>query len=325
MKSKMKAILRSKYGTPEVLRIDHIEKPIPKANELLIKVHCTTVNRTDCGILTGRPFLIRFFVGLFSPRDTIPGTDFAGEVVAKGNEVTAFNVGDRVFGLHDEGLKSQAEFMTIGQEKAVAKIPESISYTEAVASAEGAHYAINFLNKIKIEKGTKVLVNGATGAIGSAAIQLLQVKGAVVTAVCDTKNVPLIKALGVEKVIDYKKEDFTTSDEKFPFVLDAVGKSRFTYCKKIMTIYGVYVSSELGPNWENVWLAIIKRNKSKQRVIFPVPVDCRKSIRYMSQLLEQKQFSPLIDRIYPMDDVHEAYKYVMTGMKTGNVILKTTE
>jgi len=297
MKSKMKAILRSKYGTPEVLRIDHIEKPIPKANELLIKVHCTTVNRTDCGILTGRPFLIRFFVGLFSP----------------------------VFGLHDEGLKSQAEFMTIGQEKAVAKIPESISYTEAVASAEGAHYAINFLNKIKIEKGTKVLVNGATGAIGSAAIQLLQVKGAVVTAVCDTKNVPLIKALGVEKVIDYKKEDFTTSDEKFPFVLDAVGKSRFTYCKKIMTIYGVYVSSELGPNWENVWLAIIKRNKSKQRVIFPVPVDCRKSIRYMSQLLEQKQFSPLIDRIYPMDDVHEAYKYVMTGMKTGNVILKTTE
>jgi len=208
---------------------------------------------------------------------------------------------------------------------AIAHIPSDVNYNEAVASAEGAHYALNFLNKITINKGDKVLVNGATGAIGSAAIQLLLLEGAEITAVCDTKNVPLIQSLGVHKVINYEEEDFLNLNEKFCHVLDAVGKSRFSLCKKIMTTDGIYVSSELGPRAENIFYALVGRNKKKKRVIFPIPVNREKSIKHMAALLSKNEFSPLIDRIYPMEDVKEAFNYVLTGMKTGNVILKIAD
>lgn len=321
----MKAVIRNKYVHTDSLIIKEIEAPIPNANEVLIKVHCTTINRTDVAVVSGLPFVFRFFIGLFRPRRKITGTDFAGEITAIGKDIQDFKVGDRVFGLNDEGLCSHAEYMTIGEDKAIAMIPSFVSYEEAVASAEGAHYALNFLNKVNINKEDKLLVNGATGAIGSAAIQLLLREGNEVTAVCDTKSFLAVQSTGVHQVINYEEEDFTLLNKKFNFILDAVGKSRFSLCQKIMTTDGVYVSSELGPRAENIFLAIFKRNKNKQRVIFPIPVDCRKSIKHMSTLLSKKEFTPLIDRMYPMTDIKEAFRYVKTGMKMGNVILKIVE
>lgn len=317
----MKAITRSTYGAPEVLQLKDIPKPIPKDDELLIRVHATTINRTDCGILTGKPYIIRAFTGLNKPRDLVPGTDFAGKIEAIGKNVDSFMVGDRVWGLHDEGLASQAEYMTIKANKAVAQIPEKVSYQEAVASAEGAHYAYNFINKLKIDTDSKVLVNGATGAIGSAAVQLLKNLGATVTAVGNTKNIALIKSLGANKVFDYQKEDFTQDTERYDVVLDAVGKSTFSKCKQLLLSKGIYVSSELGPNAQNLYLPLITKLKGGKRVVFPLPIGCRRSILFMTNLLAQQKFKPVIDTIYTPEKIIEAYKYVLSGEKTGNVIL----
>lgn len=317
----MKAITRTKYGSPEVLEVREIPKPVPKDNELLVRVHATTVNRTDCGILTGKPYLIRAFVGLTKPRHLVPGTDFAGMVEAIGKNVSDFKIGDRVWGLHDEGVQSQAEYMTIRAGKSAVKIPEGFSYQEVVACAEGAHYANNFINKVKIDSSTKVLVNGATGAIGSAAIQLLKYHGAKVTAVGNTKNMDLVKSLGPDKTIDYQKEDFTKDDEQYHFIFDAVGKSSFPECKHLLLPKGVYISSELGPNAQNLYLPLITKIKGGKRVIFPLPVNCKKSIVFMSKLLSEGKFKPVIDRVYQPEQSIEAYNYVASGQKTGNVII----
>lgn len=317
----MKAITRTTYGGPEVLQLKEIPKPIPKENELLIRVHATTINRTDCGILTGKPYIIRAFTGLTKPRDLIPGTDFAGQVESIGKNVKSFKLGDRVWGLHDEGLASQAEYMTIRADKAVTRIPEKVSYEEAVVCAEGAHYAYNFLNKFKIDNSSKVLVNGATGAIGSAAVQLLKYYGATVTAVGNTKNIELIKSLGADKVYDYQKEDFTQDTERYHFVLDAVGKSTFSKCKHLLLPKGIYVSSELGPNAQNLYLPLITKLKGGKRVVFPLPINCKRSIIFLTELLETGKFKGVVDKVYQPEQIMEAYNYVLSGQKTGNVIL----
>lgn len=317
----MKAVTRTKYGSPEVLEVKSIDKPIPKDDEVLIRVYATTINRTDCGILSGKPYIIRAFVGLTKPRDLVPGTDFAGQIEAVGKNVREFKAGDRVFGLHDEGLRSQAEYMTIREDKAVTKIPEGISYEEAAASAEGAHYAYNFINKLPLKRGDKVLVNGATGAIGSAAVQLLKHFGAIVTAVGNTKNMDLIKSLGADKTFDYLKEDFTQDDERYDFIFDAVGKSSFPECKHLLLPKGIYISSELGPNAQNLYLPLFTWIGRNKRVIFPLPINCKRSIVLMGKLLESEEFKPVIDRTYSVEEVREAYEYVASGKKTGNVIL----
>lgn len=318
----MKAVTRTKYGPPEVLEIKEIPKPTPKDNELLIRVYATTINRTDCGILTGKPYIIRAFVGLSKPSHKVPGTDFAGQIEAIGKNVSRFKIGDRVWGLHDEGLKSQAEYMTFRADKAVIKIPENVSYEDIVACAEGAHYANNFINKVKVNSSSKVLVNGATGAIGSAAIQLLKYYGAKVTAVGNTKNIDLIKSLGADKIIDYQKQDFRDDNEKYHFVLDTVGKSSFGKCKHLLLPKGVYISSELGPNAQNLYLPLITKLRGGKRVIFPLPMDCKKSLTLLSKLVLEGKFKSVIDRIYKPEEVIAAYNYVASGQKTGNVILQ---
>lgn len=318
----MKAITRYKYGEADVLQIEDIPIPEPKKNEVLIRVHFTTVNRTDCGILTGKPFLIRFFTGLRKPTSNVPGTDFAGQITKIGANVKQFKVGDRVWGLNDEGLASHAEYMTINENKGIAKIPDNIKYNEVVACAEGAHYAYNFVNKIHPKKGDKILVNGATGAIGSAALQILKSLEIDVTAVGNTKNLELLKSLGADKIYNYEKEDFTKIDkEKYNFICDAVGKSTFGKCKKLLLDKGVYISSELGPNAENLYLPITTKIKGKKRVIFPIPSNCKRSILYINNLLEQGKFKAVIDRSYKPEDVKAAYEFVQSGQKTGNVLI----
>jgi len=227
----MKAITRTQYGPPEVLSVSEIDRPVPTDDELLIKVHCTTVNRTDCGILTGTPFLIRAFTGLLKPKSASPGSDFAGVVEAVGSEVEGFKKGDRVFGLNDEGLGSYREYFTFKPKKSnqgIVKIPDGFDFDQAVSGAEGLHYALNSILHANPQKGDKVLVNGATGAIGSASVQILNYMGMEVTAVGNTRNMDLLEQLGAAKVYNYEVEDFTqTETEKFPFILDAVGKSSF--------------------------------------------------------------------------------------------------
>jgi len=237
----MKAIVYTKYGSPNVLQFEEVEKPAPKDNELLIKIYATTVNRTDCATIRAIPFFSRVIIGLLKPKKQIPGTEFAGEIEAIGKSVSSLRVGDRVFGFDDQGSGSHAQYMTIKEERAII-IPENISYEEAAASFEGAHYAYNFINKVDLKKGQDVLVNGATGAIGSAAVQLLKYFDVNITAVCSTENIELVKSLGANKVFDYTKEDFTKDTQKYHFVFDTVGKSSFFKCKHLLQAGGIYIS-----------------------------------------------------------------------------------
>lgn len=322
----MKAAIRTRYGPPEVLDVRDVPKPTPKENEVLIRVYATTVNRTDCGVLWGAPFVFRFFTGLPKPRHATTGTDFAGRVEAVGARVTAFKPGDRVFGFDDNGLPSHAEYMTLPEDKPMALIPAGLSYAEAAASIEGAHYACNYARAIQKRGAQRVLVYGATGAIGSAAVQILKAAGLYVTAVCNTKNVERVRALGPDKVVDYEREDFTRDAERYDAVLDAVGKSEFGVCKNLMKDSGgVYMSSELGPRAENVYLPLLAPFMGAKKVAFPIPVDIKGSLRHMCQLIEAGKFRPLIDRTYPLEQIREAFAYVHSGQKTGNVILQITD
>jgi NADPH:quinone reductase-like Zn-dependent oxidoreductase len=317
----MKAAIRYQYGTPQQLSVGEVPQPQPKANEILVRVYATTVNRTDCAVLTGWPLAIRAFTGLSKPKLPITGTDFAGQVEAIGQEVNDFKIGDRVWGFNDIGLESHAQYLCIAANGNVLKIPEHASYEAAAASAEAAHYAVNFLNKIKLHAGQRVLVNGGTGAIGSATIQLLKTMDVQVTAVCGTPHLAKVQALGTDRVIDYTAEDFTQLNEQFDFVLDAVGKSTFFKCKRLLKPGGSYISSELGPGWQNIFLALATPILGGKKVIFPLPTDIKKSMLLIKELIETGKFRPLIDRSYPLEKISEAFEYVGSGQKIGNVII----
>lgn len=320
----MKAIVYTKYGSPDVLQIREVDKPTPDDDELLIKVHATTVNRTDCATIRAKPFFMRIITGLFKPKKQIPGSEFAGEVEAVGKNVTSYKVWDKVFGFDDEGAMSQAQYLTITEDK-LAIIPENISYEQATASSEGAHYAYNFINKVDLKKGQSVLVNGATGAIGSAAVQLLKNYDVNVTAVCATKNVELVKSLGPDKVIDYTTQDFTKDDQQYHYVFDTVGKSSFFKCWKLLKPGGVYISSDLGFLAQNMYLPFltpfIKPFLGGKKTAFPYPSDIKRTLLLIRKLIESGKFNAVVDRKYTLEHIIDAYKYVEKGHKTGNVVI----
>ncbi|WP_034044927.1 NAD(P)-dependent alcohol dehydrogenase [Wocania ichthyoenteri] len=315
----MKASIRIKYGSPSQIKIEQIKEPIPKGDEVLIRVYATTVNRTDCANLTAKPFIMRFVLGLLRPRKTILGTDFAGEVITTGKNVKSFNVGDKVFGFIDTGADSQAEYLTTTVEN-VFPIPENIDYKQAAASLEGAHYAYSFIHKVNIESGQSILINGATGGIGSALLQFARQYDVKITVTCNTKNTKLMQSLGADKIYDYTKEDFTDSNDKYDFVFDTVGKSTFGKCKLILKEKGIYISSELGPYSQNIFYPLLTSILSK-KVIFPIPYNKQKTIPYISNHLRTEIFRPVIDREYFLDDISKAYEYVIKGQKTGNVLI----
>lgn len=322
MSELMKAVTAKNYGNPSVLEIKEIPKPIINENEILVKVYSTTVNRTDTGILTAEYFVSRIYSGLLRPKLPSPGTDFAGVVESCGTNVTYFKPGDKVFGFYDEGISSQAQFMKINSQGPVELMPSGLSFDEASASLEGAHYGYNFINKVKIKGGEKVLIYGASGSIGTALVQLCLNLNLEVTAVCGSNAVELIKSFGVNKVIDYTKEDFTDSVEPQDFVFDSVGKSRFSICKKILKQKGIYISSELGQKGENLFLALFTPVFGERKVIFPIPSNCKRTVKMMKGLLEKGEYKAVIDKVYPLEKVVDAYKYVISGEKIGNVILK---
>ena len=319
---KMNAAVRYQYGDTSKISMAEVDRPTPSAGEVLVKVHYTTVNRTDCGVALGWPFVMRFFTGLFKPKHPVIGTDFAGEVLALGEGVTNFKMEDRVFGFKDEGLQTQAEYLVIKSDYNIETIPDNIDFKTAAASLEAAHYAINFLNKVEVKESQRILLNGATGGIGSVILQLLKLKGVHVTAVCNTKNINLIKSLGADKIYDYQKEDFTKSGEIFDHVIDAVGKSTFGKCKPLLLKRGTYTSSELGPYWQNIFYALYTPLFSSKKVKFPVPNDIKKSITLIKDHLVSGNFNPVIDKTYDLKDVRAAYEFVNSGQKTGNVLLR---
>ena len=317
----MKAVYRSKYGPPEVLSIRETVMPVPAADEVLIKVIASTVNRTDCGILRGKPFILRFFTGLFRPASRVPGTDFAGIVEQIGKNVTLFNNGDSVMGFDDTGLGSHARYFTIREDKTLTIIPGDTPFVQAAASLEGAHYALNFIKRLKLHAGQKALVNGATGAIGSAAVQLLKYYNVYVTAVCPSKAINVLKSMGADKVIAYDREDFTLDSETYDFIFDAVGRSTFSKCRPLLKPKGIYISSEPGPWAQNLFYVLFTAIAGGKKVVFPFPSDIAGTLTFVKDLLDREKFQPLIDRTFPLEKIREAYTYVESGQKMGNVIL----
>jgi NADPH:quinone reductase-like Zn-dependent oxidoreductase len=317
----MKAAIRREYCIPDYLIIETIDKPIPRDNEVLVKVCATTVNRTDYAVLTGKPLVMRLFTGLTKPTLPVTGTDFAGRIEAVGKNVKSFHVNDTVCGFNDQGLASHAEYMVFPEDGAMINIPDKLTYEQAAASMEGAHYAYNFINKVNLYPGQKIILNGATGAIGSALLQFLKYNNTYVTAVCSTPHIELIKSLGADKIIDYTKEDFTKDEEKYDYVFDAVGKSTFGKCKHLLKPGGTYISSELGPGAQNPFLALSTKITGDKKVIFPFPYDIKKSLEFIRDLIVRERFRPVIDKIYSLENISAAFNYVATGQKKGNVVI----
>ncbi len=317
----MKAIIHTQYGPPEVAELKEIPQPQPKENELLIKVMATTVNRTDCGFRSAEYFVSRFFSGLFRPKQQTLGCEFAGIVEAVGSNVTLFSVGDKIVGYNDKHFGAHAQYLPVAEDEAITHLPHNLSFEEAAALTEGAHYALCDIRAAKVQAGQNVLVYGATGAIGSAAVQLLKHFGANVTAVCNTPNVALVKSLGADVVIDYTQEDYTTTHNRYDFVFDAVGKSSFGQAKKVLTKNGIYISTELGKNGENIYLALLTPWLGGKKVLFPLPTTSKSDVELLRDLAEAGKFKPVIDRTYPLEKIVEAYRYVESGQKTGNVIV----
>lgn len=320
----MKAAVYTRYGPPEVVRLTEVPTPVPKDQELLVKVYCSTVNRTDSGFRSAEYFVSRFWSGLFRPKYTILGCEFSGVVEGIGKGVRTFKVGDRIFGFNDQTFGGHGEYLIIAETAAIATMTPSMSFEEAAALTEGAHYALCNIRAAKVAAGQNVLVYGATGAIGSAAVQLLKSRGAHITAVCNTRNVELVKSLGADKVIDYQTQDFTQIKDRFSFIFDAVGKSSFRQCKPLLTPRGIYISTELGNYGENIFWALLTPLGRGKRLLFPLPTISKDDVIYLRDLFEKGEYRPVIDRLYSLEEIVEAYKYVETGQKTGNVILKMT-
>jgi NADPH:quinone reductase-like Zn-dependent oxidoreductase len=320
----MRAAVRTVYGPPEVVRISEVPAPVVGPGEVLVRVYATAVNRTDCGIRAGKPFFIRVLTGLARPRARILGTEFAGVVESVGPRVTRFVAADRVFG-YSRQFGAHAELLSISEDGLVATIPDGLSFEEVAPSTEGAHYALSIIRKADISRGQDVLVNGATGAIGSAAVQLLADLGVRVTAVCGAAQVELVRGLGADRVIDHEAMDFTREDHLYDVVFDAVGKSSFGRCRAVLKPRGLYLTTDLGPWAQNVVLPALTRLARGRRVMVPTPIENQEIVESLRERLASGRFRPLVDRSYPLEQIVDAYRYVETGQKLGNVVITSAQ
>ena len=315
----MRAVVYDRYGAPDVLRLEDVERPVPKEDEVLVRIHATTVNRSDCGYRGAEPFFTRFFTGLLRPKYRTPGMELAGEVAAVGGAVSEFVVGDAVFGLKGHG--ANAEYVCIRETGALAHKPSGVTFEEAAAVSDGACIALACLQKAELREGRSILIHGASGSIGTAAVQLAKSFGAHVTAVCDTKAVELVRSLGADEVIDYTQEDFTTNGETYDVVFDSVGKHSFRRCRHSLKPGGIYIETDLGFMWHVPILALSTRWIGDKRVTLPIPKYSKEDVLFIKELIEAGKYRAVIDRTYQLEDVVEATRYVETGQKTGNVVL----
>jgi NADPH:quinone reductase-like Zn-dependent oxidoreductase len=315
----VKAVVFDRYGPPEVLRVDEVERPVPKDDQVLVKIHATTVNRTDCGLRAAEPFMTRFFTGLRRPKRRILGSELAGEVEAVGAAVTEFEVGDPVFGAG--GLGAHAEYVCRREQGPLAQKPDGVRFEQAAAVLDGAIIALACLSKADLHAGRSILVYGASGSIGTAAVQLARHFGADVTAVCNTKNLELVRSLGADRVIDYTQEDFTQNGETYDVIFDAVGKHSFRRCRRSLKPGGQMFETDLGFMWHVPPLALVTRWVGDKRLRLTVPQYTKEDVLFVKRLIEAGEYRAVIDRTYPLEQVVEATKYVETGEKTGNVVL----
>jgi NADPH:quinone reductase-like Zn-dependent oxidoreductase len=317
----MRAVVHDRYGPPEVLRLEEVERPVPKDDEVLIKVHASTVNRTDTGLRSAEYFISRLVTGLVRPKRKIPGTELAGEVEAVGPAVTEFAVGDHVFGVSASTAGAHAEFLCLPEGAPLAHKPTGMTFEEAAAVPDGVIIALSYLRRVDLRERRKILIYGASGSIGTAGVQLAKYFDADVTAVCTTKNVELVRSLGADRVIDYMQEDFTKNSQTYDLIFDAVGKLSFKWCRGSLKSGGIYASTDLGPYWQNPFLALWTSRIGNKKVLFPIPRYTKQDVLFVKELSEAGKYRAVIDRRYQLEDVVEANRYVETGQKTGNVVL----
>ena len=316
----MKAIVYTKYGPPDVLQLEEVEKPAPGDKELLIRICAASVTSGDVRLRKADPFMIRSFNGLIRPRKTILGINFAGEIEEIGKEVKQFEEHDKVFGSTAFAFGCYAEYVCISEDGVLAKKPSNISYEEAAALPFGALTSLHFLRKGNIRSGQKVLIYGASGSLGTAAIQLAKYFGTEVTGICSTANLELVKSLGADDVIDYTEEDFTRSSQTYDIIFDTVGKSPFSGCIKMLKKGGTYLRAVhvgLSPLCRGLWINMT----SNKKVIGGISIERREDLIFLKEIIEAGKFKSVIDKRYPLGQIAEAHRYVETGHKKGNVVV----
>ncbi len=323
---KMKAIVHTKYGPPDELLLKDVEKPVPKDNEVMIKIDATTVTTTDCNVrnFTFVPksfmFFARMMFGFKKPKINILGIDLAGEIVDVGKDVTLFKKGDRVFGSPGTKFGGHAEYCCVRENGALAIKPPDISPEEAASLSLAGNTALFYIRDLaKIQAGQKILIHGASGAIGTYAVQLAKYYGAEVTGVCSGTNAELVKSLGADKVIDYTKEDFTNTRDRYDFVFNVVGKTTFSQSKGILKPKGIYLENmaEIKDFLKMIWTSITGGKKIKGGV----STERAENLKFFIELIESGKLKPVIDRIFPLEKTSEAFRYVEQGHKKGNVII----
>ncbi len=317
----MKAAVYTRYGSPDVVELRQLAKPEPGPNDVRVKIHATTVSRTDCGMLRGKPSLfMRPTSGFLRPLRPVLGLDFAGTIDAVGSAVTLFRPGERVFGMSPGRYGAHAEYLCIPETGAIATMPSDLAFDEAVL-CEGAWYAETNLRRFGLTHDDKILIYGASGAIGTAAVQLARSRGAEVTAVVATRHLDLVKELGADRALDYTAVDFTKIHEKFDYVFDAVGKTSYFRCRRLLKPSGVFAATDLGAWWQNIPLAAWSSLSRSNRVVFPMPRGSKAVVAYLKERMEAGELRAVIDRRYPFESIVDAYRYVESGQKTGIVVL----
>ena len=315
----MRAVVYDRYGPPDVLRLAEVERPVPKDDEVLVRLHATTVTRTDCGWRAARPFFTRSFIGMLRPKRRILGMELAGEVEAVGSAVTEFAVGDQVFGV--KGFGAHAEFSCVRESAALAHKPANIGWEEAAAVCDGFCAALSCLRRAELRPGARLVVYGASGSIGTAAVQIAKHFGLHVTAVCNTKNVELLRSLGADEVVDYEREDFTKNRETYDIIFDSVGKHSFRRCRRSLVPGGVFIETDLGFMWHAPAIMLVTKWFGDKRATLGIARYRKQDVLLLKELIEQGAYRAVIDRSYSLEDVVDATRYVETGQKTGNVVL----
>ena len=315
----MRAIVNDRYGPPEVQRLEEVDRPVAGSDDVLVRIRATTVNRTDCGLRSARPFFARLITGLLRPKHRILGMELAGEVEAVGPGVTEFKVGDEVFGV--KGWGAHAEFACMPESAPLAHKPAGMSFEEAAAVIDGASLALAGLRAADLRNGQSILIYGASGSVGTACVQLARNIGAEVTAVCGTKNVELVRSLGADEVIDYMHEDFAKNGETYDAIFDAVGKHSFRRSRRSLKPGGTFLETDLGFMWHAPFLLLLTRWVGSKRVKIGITSYSKQDVLFLKGLIEAGKYRAVIDRSYPLEDVVEATRYVETGQKTGNVVL----
>lgn len=318
----MKASIITKYGSPDVLQLQDVPKPTPKDHEILIKIHAASLTPSDCAFLKGEPFIIKVIYGFAKPKFSIPGVELAGEVEAVGKDVRLFKRGDQVFGMSPDTFGAHAEYVCLPEDKVVVLKPTNMTYAETVGMCDGATTALTFLrDTAKIQSGQKVLINGASGAVGVYGVQLARYFGAEVTAVCSSANFEMVNAAGANHVIDYTQQDFTRNGQTYDVIFDAVGKRSFSQCKRSLTQKGIYLTTvpTLGIVWDMLRTAIAGSKKAK--FVTAGLMQNKEKLNFLKDLCEAGHIKATIDRCYPLEDIAQAYHYVDTGHKKGNVIV----